>query len=169
MTKSAMLILGAVLLLPACQASVKSDNGAVDAPGSAAADPAADEQAIRAQVDRWHQLMKAKDAAGIATLYTADGVVMPPNHPIGQGTEVLQKTWSELLAIPGFELKIMPQQIIVASAGDMALDRGAYQLTVAPGGKAQTDTGKYVVVWRKVDGKWRAAADIFNSDLPANG
>jgi hypothetical protein len=25
------------------------------------------------------------------------------------------------------------------------------------------------VVWRKVGGEWKAAADIFNSDLPAGG
>ena len=32
-----------------------------------------------------------------------------------------------------------------------------------------TDTGKYVVVWRKIGSEWKAAADIFNSDLPASG
>ena len=40
---------------------------------------------------------------------------------------------------------------------------------MSPGGEPLTDTGKYVVVWRKIDGKWKAAADIFNSDLPASG
>ena len=48
----------------------------------------------------------------------------------------------------------------------MALDRGTYRLTVAPGGTEQTETGKYVVVWRKIGDEWKAAADIFNSDLP---
>ena len=61
----------------------------------------------------------------------------------------------------------MPEQIVVASSGDMALDRGTYRMTVAPDGTEQTDTGKYVVVWRKIGGEWKAAADIFNSDLPA--
>jgi hypothetical protein len=28
------------------------------------------------------------------------------------------------------------------------------------------DRGKYVVVWRKVRGDWKVAADIFNSDGP---
>ena len=44
-----------------------------------------------------------------------------------------------------------------------------YKLAVAPKGTPQTDAGKYVVVWRKVGGEWKAAADIFNSDLPASG
>ena len=63
--------------------------------------------------------------------------------------------------------EFVPEQIIVSTSGDLALDRGTYKLAVAPKGTAQTDTGKYVVVWRKVGGEWKAAADIFNSDLPA--
>ena len=49
----------------------------------------------------------------------------------------------------------------------MALDRGTYRLTVAAAGAPQRDIGKYVVVWRKVGGEWKAVADIFNSDLPS--
>ena len=112
--------------------------------------------------------MKAKDAAAIAQLYTDDGAVMPPNGPISKGHEAIQKTWASMMQTPGFDLTITPEQIIVSSSGDMALDRGTYKLAIAPNGTAQTDTGKYVVVWRKIGGEWKAAADIFNSDLPAS-
>lgn len=46
---------------------------------------------------------------------------------------------------------------------------GRIKLAAAPNGKAMTDTGKYVVVSRKVGNEWKAAADIFNSDLAASG
>ncbi len=170
MTKSLLLLSAAALLLPACQAGDKpAGNAAATKGAGAATDAAADEKAIRGQVDRWLQLVKAKDAAGIAQLYTDDGAVMPPNGPIGKGHEAIQKTWASLMQTPGIDLTFAPDQIVVAQSGDMALDRGTYQLTVAPAGKPQHDTGKYVVVWRKVDGTWKAAADIFNSDLPAAG
>ena len=94
---------------------------------------------------------------------------MPPNAPIGKERAAIQQTWASMMQTPGLELGIVPEQIIVSSSGDMALDRGTYELKVAPDDKAQTDTGKYVVVWRKVGGEWKAAADIFNSDLPAAG
>ena len=169
MTKMLLLLSVTSLVLPACQAREKPANDGAEVNSAAAVDTAGDEQAIRAQVDHWLQLVKAKDASSIAQLYAEDGAVMPPNAPIGKGRAAIQQTWASLMQLPGFDLTFTPEQIIVSSSGDMALDRGTYRLTVAPKGTAQTDTGKYVVVWRKIGGEWKAAADIFNSDLPASG
>jgi uncharacterized protein (TIGR02246 family) len=169
MTKSLLLLSVTALLLPACQSADKPASNTAEMNDIAAVDAAADEQAIRGQVDRWLQLVKAKDAPSISELYTDDGAVMPPNGPIGKGRAAIQQTWASLLNTPGFDLTFAPEQIIVSQSGDMALDRGTYRLTVAPAGKRQHDTGKYVVVWRKVGGTWKAAADIFNSDLPPTG
>ena len=169
MTKSLLLLSVTTLLVPACQAGDKPANNTAEVNSTAAVEVGANEQAIRGQVDRWLQLVKAKDAAGIASLYAEDGAVMPPNATIGKGRAAIQQTWASLMRTPGFGLTFTPEQIIVSSSGDMALDRGTYRLAVAPKGTAQTDTGKYVVVWRKIGSEWKAAADIFNSDLPASG
>lgn len=169
MTKSLLLLSVTALLLPACQASEKPANDAAEVNSTAAVDAGVDERAIRGQVDRWLQLVKAKDAAGIAELYAEDGSVMPPNAPIGKGRAAIQQTWASMMRTPGFDLTFVPEQIVVSSSGDMALDRGTYSLTIARDGTTQTDTGKYVVVWRKIGREWKAAADIFNSNLPASG
>ena len=169
MTKSLLLLSVTALLLPACQAGEKPGNNTADVNTAAAGNIGADEQAIRGQVDRWLQLVKAKDAAGIAALYAEDGAVMPPNAPIGKGRAAIQQTWASMMQTPGFALTFAPEQILVSASGDMALDRGTYSLTIAPDGTTQTDTGKYVVVWRKIGSEWKAVADIFNSDLPARG
>ena len=169
MTKSLLLLTVTALLLPACQAGEKPANDAAEVSSTAAVDTGADEQAIRGHVDHWLQLVKAKDAAGIAELYAEDGAVMPPNAPIGKGRAAIQQTWASMMRTPGFGLTFAPEQIVVSSSGDMALDRGTYSLSIARDGTTQTDTGKYVVVWRKIGREWRAAADILNSDLPASG
>ena len=161
MTKSLILLCAAALLLPACRDAEPAATNATTA------DVAADDGAIRGKIDQWLKLVKAKDAAAIAKLYAEDGAVLPPNGPIGKGHAAIEKTWAGMMATPGFDLIFVPEQIVVSSSGDMALDRGTYTLNIAPNGKAMTDTGKYVVVWRKIGGEWEAAADIFNSDLPA--
>ena len=168
MKRTLLLLSLTALLSAACQAGEKRASDDAEAT-SASLDAGAEEQAIRGRVDHWLQLIKAKDDAGIADLYTEDGAVMPPNAPIGKGRAAIQQTWASLMATPGFGLNIIPEQIIVSSSNDMALDRGTYELAVAPDGVTQTDTGKYVVVWRKIGGEWKAAADIFNSDLSAGG
>ena len=169
MTRSLLLLSATALLLSACQVGKKPANDVAEVNGTASVDAGADEQAIRGHVDRWLQLVKAKDAAGIAALYAEDGAVMPPNAPIGKGRAAIQQTWASMMQTPGFDLTFVPEQIIVSSSGDMALDRGTYRLAIAPNGTAKIDTGKYVVVWRKIGSEWKAAADIFNSDLPASG
>ena len=170
MTRTLLLlsVTALLLLLPACQAGEKSGNNTAEVNAAAAVNIGADEQAIRGQVDRWLQLVKAKDAAGIAALYAEDGAVMPPNAPIGKGRAAIQQAWASMMRTPGFDLTFAPEQIVVSASGDMALDRGTYNLTIAPDGTTQTDTGKYVVVWRKIGSEWKAAADIFNTDLPAS-
>ncbi len=163
-----MLLAASALLISSCHTAKESaDDTSTEV--AASTTTAAEEEAIRGQVARWLELTKAKDAAAIAQLYAEDGAFMPPNAPIAKGRTAIEQNWAALMGTPGFDLLITPEQITVSSSGDMALDRGNYRLTIAPEGKPQVDTGKYVVVWRKIDGEWKAAADIINSDLPAGG
>ena len=134
---------------------------------TAAASSAQDEPAIAAANTRWLELIKAKDAAGVAQLYAEDGVVMPPNMPIAKGRAAIQKVWADMMALPGFDLTFSTEQLTLASAGDMALDRGTYRFAATPNGAPYEEVGKAVVVWRKVGGEWKVAADIFNSDKAA--
>ena len=122
------------------------------------------ETAIRSVVDQWLGLIRNRDAAGIAKLYAPDGALMAPGAPIAQGQPAIEQAWRGMMETPGFDLTFEPSQIIVASAGDMALDRGTYRFSSTGPSGPVTDTGKYVVVWRNIDGEWKAAADIFNSD-----
>ena len=69
------------------------------------------------------------------------------------------------MSLPGFALSFTPTKIEVAKSGDIAYDVGTFELkTTDPQGKLVSEAGKYVVVWKKQNGQWKAVADIFNSD-----
>jgi len=154
-TKIIAILIASTALLASCERPHERDAAANAA---VPADTAADERAIRDLAERWVGLVRSKDAAAIAQLYTEDGALMPPNSPLTKGRDAIQKSWAAMLNSPGFDLSFAPEEVIVSASGDMALDRGTYRLG--------EDTGKYVVVWRKIGGEWKAAADIFNSDKP---
>ena len=67
---------------------------------------------------------------------------------------------------PGFSLHFAPTHIEVATSQDLAFDVGTFVLNLDDAtGKPMTIPGKYVVVWKKHDGNWKAEADIFNTDV----
>ncbi len=127
-------------------------------------DTAAVQQAIRDRDQSWNQMIVARNDSGIAALYTADGVLMPPNQPSQSGAASIRAFWAGLWQLPDVKLVITPGDIQVAGSGDMAAERGTWTLS-AGGPQPMKDNGKYVVVWVKGDnGEWHAATDIWNSD-----
>lgn len=163
-SKSVLMLAASAALLSGCKYAERKD-----AAVAVQVNTAAEVQAIRGNIDRWLQLIRAKDAANIAQFYTSDGALMAPGMPIAKGHESIQKMWADMMATPGFDLTFATEQIDFSKSGDMALDRGSYRFAATPAAGPVTETGKYVVVWRKVGGEWKAAADIFNSDKPAAG
>ena len=122
------------------------------------------EQAIRKTNVRWLALIRDHNAAAVSKLYASDGAMMAPGAPIAQGHPALEKAWGGLMQMPGFGLTFKADKIAVASGGDMALDQGTYLLSLTGPNGPTKDIGKYVVVWRNIDGQWKVAADIFNTD-----
>ena len=55
-----------------------------------------------------------------------------------------------------------------SKSSDIAYEYGTYSLdTIGKDGKVSTQTGKYVVVWKKQpDNTWKVAIDTDNSDAP---
>ncbi len=126
-----------------------------------------DEQQIRARIREWVETVKSGDAARVARFYTADGKFLVPNHAIAQGRDQVARAWDGLLKLPNLTLTFGPTLLEVAETGDMAYEVGIYSLSFDRVGGRVQDEGKYVVVWKNVNGEWQAAADILNSSLPA--
>ena len=125
------------------------------------------EQQIRGIIGSWLDVVASNDAQAISRFYTEDGRFMVPNAPIAKGREAIAGMWGHLLGLPGAKLSFGPTEFDFSTGSDMALEVGTYQLGFDGSGGRIEDRGKYVVVWKRVDGAWQAAADILNSDLPA--
>jgi uncharacterized protein (TIGR02246 family) len=129
---------------------------------------AADQNAIKDLETRWSKAAGAKNVDDTVSFYADDASLLPPNTPIATGKQAIRSVWTEMLGNPGFSASWESTKAEAASSGDFAYDIGTYQLTLNdPQGKPTSDRGKYVVVWKKqADGKWKATADMFSSDLP---
>ena len=53
----------------------------------------------------------------------------------------------------------------VEGYGDLAYEIGDY--TLAGEGNAVLDQGKYLVIWKREEGRWKLHRDIWNTSLPA--
>jgi uncharacterized protein (TIGR02246 family) len=138
--------------------------------GQARGQQTLDQQASVQQIGMLHQqwvaAVKSKDIGTIVGLYAVDGVIMPPNAESAQGREAIRRSWEQLLQLPDVSFVFEPSTIRATEAGDMAYEIGTYALSFESTQGRAEDIGKYVVVWTKEDGVWKAAVDVYNSNLP---
>jgi uncharacterized protein (TIGR02246 family) len=124
-----------------------------------------DESAIRKADAEWSRAVEAKDLEKATSFYADDASVYPFNSPLASGRDNIRQLWSHLFDSPGFHLQFAPTKVEVAKGGDMAYDAGTFELKMnGSDGTPTTSQGKYVVVWKKQNGQWKAVADIFNTD-----
>jgi len=122
-------------------------------------------EAITAANEEFMNAFSQGDAAGIASLYTEDGQLLPPNSDLISGKPGIQAFWQGGMDMG---LKSATLEIVEVEAhGDTAIEVSKYTLQ-GDGGQV-LDRGKYIVIWKREHGQWRLHRDIFNSSLPAPG
>jgi uncharacterized protein (TIGR02246 family) len=109
---------------------------------------------------RFIELFNKGDFAGIATLYTADAVVLPPDAGIVKGRDAIAGMW-KVVATKVAEPSLTTADIKRLSPKS-AREIGTFTLKTK-GANPQQLSGKYVVVWEKVRGEWKLSTDIWNS------
>src|SRR5262245_52920189 len=122
--------------------------------------PAFAQQAeIEAVNAKWIDFFNKGDFAGIGSLYTEDATALPPGSPMAKGRaaiEVMWKSMAEQIGDP--KLTTIEVKALGPSA---AREIGTFSLK-AKGSTPREVTGKYVVVWEKVESDWKLATDIWN-------
>ena len=103
------------------------------------------------------------DAAGVAAAYTPDAQMFPANSNLVSGRAAIQELWQSWISAGITKLTL--EAVEVEGFGDTAYEVGKYTLP-GPDGKL-IDEGKYVVIWKRDQGKWRLHRDIWTTNLPA--
>ncbi len=127
---------------------------------------AADEAAIRAVLGEWGAAARAKDAAAFTSFYADDAVLLLEASPDFTGKAAIGATIGGMMQDPNFAMSFETSSIVVARSGDIAYERGSYELTMSdPNQQPAMQRGNYVVVWGKqADGTWKVAVDAPSSD-----
>ncbi len=124
-----------------------------------------DERKIRALADDWAKAALNKDLDKSVSYYADDAHMYPFNQPRTETKADIRKVWTEFFSAPGSMLAIKTTSVVVAKSGDLAYETGTLLATQNDAqGKSVGIPGKYVVVWKKANGEWKAVADIFNTD-----
>lgn len=134
-------------------------------PSAPAVDVKAEEQAIRQLDDQWNAAIAKKDVEACVNFYAPDGVAMWPNVAAAKGADAIRAAWTEMFKTPNLKLVLTPEVVQIAQAGDIATDVGKVQAEMdTPTGGHVMETAKYLVVWKKANGAWKAQYDIFNAN-----
>jgi uncharacterized protein (TIGR02246 family) len=122
--------------------------------------------AIGALRDQFVSSFNSNDPAALAALYTEDAVLMPNHEPDVDGRDAIQSWYEARFKEASAKIAIAPEETQVA--GDWAYDRGSATVSVTPkaGGAPMEDSGKYIVILKRVAGVWKVHRDIDNSNNP---
>ena len=125
--------------------------------------PAADEAGIRAQTTSWFKAYNGGDANAVAALYADDAILMPPGAPPVKGRSAILKFFSKDIAgsKAAGALLVADPKTDAGVSGNMGWESGTYVVTVKG---ATVETGKFLSVSRKQDGKWLYLRDTWNAD-----
>ena len=103
------------------------------------------------------------DSVGAANAYSQEGKLMVGNMPSITGKDKIGSFWVGFSKIAG-DLTLTTLE--VWGDENFITEEGVFEVKAKDG--QQLDKGKYLVLWKKEDGKWKIHRDLSNSDLPVS-
>mgnify|MGYP002352002222 FL=1 len=151
-----MLLLAAFSVLTACNRTPVIDIQA-------------EAEVIKNIEEQWTAAIVAKDIDKIMDIFAPEAVIMNANVPACSGFQAIresQESWFADTTILHESFKSAIDTIEVSASGDLAYVRGNSLLSISTPGGIVEETDKWITIYRKINGEWKAIVDIWNSDMP---
>lgn len=118
---------------------------------------------IAANNRAFESAFEAGNVDGIGALLAPDVMALPPDGPVVIGRDAVRQLWESAIRDHGMtSCRITTDTVDVV--GDLASEVGHATMTTAPpGGKSETAKIKYLVVWKRLNGKWLLHRDTWNA------
>ena len=143
-----------------------SGRTATASPTAAAA--AADERALHARSTGLQQAESAMDVARSTSFWAPDAVAQPSGGPTIVGRPAVEALYRQLFTSGMIkEFRGTPSHVEMAASGDLAYETGVNRMVLHTPSGDMLDMGKYLLVWKRIDGEWYVAALSATSDAPA--
>ncbi|KAK0403800.1 hypothetical protein QR680_017128 [Steinernema hermaphroditum] len=113
-------------------------------------------QEIKNRQADFMKAFNAGDPKGAAEIYDPDGYFMPNGKSPVKGRAGIEQYFKQDMSEGVASAQIITEE--VNGSGEWAFERGSYHLE----GSRGTESGAYLLVWKKVDGKWLIHNDCFN-------
>ena len=110
----------------------------------------------------WNRDYSRNDVEMLLSHYSQDATVMIPHSPPAVGSEAIRTVLKQAVQDGNFQMRLEGLQVEVSREGDLAYSHGNYRarMTDPASSVAVTETGSYIIVYRKADRSWKAVADI---------
>ena len=129
----------------------------------------AEVETIRSLSDQWNDAIREKDNSTIMNMFSEEAVFMLDDMPIVKGKEAIreiQESWFSNTAVLHSTFEFADEAIEVSSSGDLAYNRATESIDIiTPEGRVEV-VSKWVTIWSKIDGEWKAIVVIGNQDNP---
>jgi ketosteroid isomerase-like protein len=126
----------------------------------------AEKKEIWASNQEWYRLENDKKVDEIFEKFIYDDIIFQvPGMPQFVGREAVYSFMKEFIENVLVSVEGKPTRLEVAESGELAYDLGNSMAKVMGPDGPVDDKQKYLIVWKKIDGKWKAIAGSFSSDL----
>lgn len=127
-------------------------------------DKSADMEAIQKLSDEWTRAIISRDVDRILTGYAVHAVQMQGKIPILSGHQAIRSWYESWINDTTMTYTAQTKAIDIADSKDLAYERGVYCFSFKTPAGHTDQIGKYLTVWKKIDGQWKVVADIGNDD-----